>query len=205
MNTVRQLPEINQDHPAFGTGQALYQFAFSNKDGIGRLIIVEAKNPWAIFVLEKLIAKNNRVSDKCFVMAIFRECPKVGLKSDLIDEVSYIDFMIDVVDSDLLLSDPVITTAFQNSLSQEEAFYANEKLKFFEDTSEDVSDTFQSEPSTPVQNIDSNPNAKKLVFALTNLGYNKSIVQRRVQELGRRVEMEPIQDLIRESLRSMPM
>lgn len=220
METVNIHENFGTDHPAFGTSNGWYLFAFTNGSSIRRLALVEAKNKWAIMTMEFILRKSGHVSGTCHVISIFRNCDNIGLRSDEIDEIDYVDFMIDVVDSSLILANVATATMFRNSISKAECEYVSEKLSLI--SSKRMDDDFEQTMKTsglPVDKTDSvkeaddqvdNPistdskpkndaNAEKLCIALIGLGYNKKVVRKYVSELSN-TESKPIVSLVKEAL-----
>ncbi len=119
---------LDKKHPSFGIDQAWFQFAILSEDGsIRKLMLVEAQRVAAVATLEYILSKDGWVSSRCQVVAVFRQCPGIGMRSDIIDELSYVDFMLDIVDPDRLMADAVVSTYFVSSLTNDERRYAAAK------------------------------------------------------------------------------
>ena len=121
---------LDENHPSFGVDQAWFLFSVQAPDGaVRRLLTVEARGCAAVATLEYVLARDGKVSDRCSVLAVYRRCSDVGMRSELVDETSYVDFMLDVVDPDRLLADPTVATYFVESLTPEERGYAEAKTR----------------------------------------------------------------------------
>lgn len=203
---------IDQHHPSFGCEQAWFTVAVSrpNGPGVTKILLVEAKNAWAVQTIERIAVDGGRISRTCQVLAIHRDCSDVGIRSDLVEEISYVDFMIDIVDPDLLLEDPMTATGFRNSLNEEERAYASAKLA-----------SVPSRPVTPVRLVpraptlvpvhippapvpapDSEPARERLMSGLTGLGFKPAMARKFVDGLGERIH-QPVEVLLREGIRKM--
>ena len=124
---MENLP-ISQDHPAFGSNHAAYVFL----DGSGdepRLLLVEAPNHWAVFLMEKILEKDRKVNPTCRSMVVARDSRNVGLHSKLVTELSYPDFLVEKVEPCRILESPVTVKAFLHSLSKEEREDVNRRMK----------------------------------------------------------------------------
>jgi len=185
---------LDKDHPSFGTKNAAFLFAIGT-----RFLTVEAKNPYAVAALERLLMNNNQsVSDTCRVICVFRDYHNVGVRDDLVEEVSYVDFMTDIVNPSWLLTDTVTVTCFSKSISPEDRKHAMERAHAFKEASEGHSprEATKSGPAGSETRV-------QLVSALVGMGFKKNAVEKFARGLGDRVNKEPLTDLIREGLRSV--
>jgi hypothetical protein len=108
---------IGKSHPSFGCGQAWFLFAKTDSAGrMGKLLLVEAKNAWAVQTLER-IAADGRVAPDCELLSVHRQCPSIGIRSDRMEEVEYSDFVSDHVELSRVLSDTLSAHSFQSSLT----------------------------------------------------------------------------------------
>lgn len=202
---------IGQHHPSFGCVQAWFTVAVSRPNGPGmtKILLVEAKNAWAVQTVERIAVDGGRVSKTCQVLSVHRNCSDVGIRSDLVEEISYVDFMIDIVDPGLLLEDPMTASGFRNSLSEEERIHASMKLASTpvrEFIPVHAVPRHQSAPPVvpspmPVV-LDSEPARERLMSGLTGLGFKPAMVRKFVDGLGERIH-EPVQVLLREGIRKM--
>lgn len=87
-------------HPSHDCDQAWFLFAVDNHRGPGfcRLLLVEAKSHAAVAFLEHAAGEDQRVSPTCRLMTVHRQCPTIGIRSDLAEEVPLRDFAADIVD-----------------------------------------------------------------------------------------------------------
>jgi len=124
---------LQPSHPSYGCTQAWFVFGVLNPAGdITRVLIVEAKNIWAVQTLERVSNKDNRVNDHCELMTVGRQCASLGTRSDRAVEVSYVDFLIDIVEPHRLVEDHYIATTFDRSLTDADRAYAAKKLEALE-------------------------------------------------------------------------
>ncbi len=207
---------IAEDHPSFGCQQAWFLFSVTppGMRGAGRLLLVEAKNVWAVQTLERLTNSDNTVSRTCNLVAVFRNCDDVGIRSDLMDEISYVDFVIDMVDMDRLLSDSLSSSGFASSLTADEKAHAAKRLY-------DAPNPEDGQPE-PVQQLKANflppkddvqasksdcmlmmNGGERLSSALTGLGFKGPSVKKFIDSLGNRVMTDPIEVLLKEGIRAL--
>lgn len=106
---------IGHDHPSFGTSQAWFMFGMRFKGSITKILLVDAKTPWAVQCIERLLGDDQKVSDTCECISVFRDCD-IGIRNDLIEEVSFQEFMEVIVDKKRLLDDGLTIEAFGNAL-----------------------------------------------------------------------------------------
>jgi hypothetical protein len=196
MNDTQDL--LDSDHPSFGTRNATFQFALENPrtGALVRFILVEANNPYAVAAIERVLIQNEqRVSENCRALCIFRDTTTNGIRDGLVEEIPYIDFMTDIVEPGWLLADPVNVSCFNRSISAEEKEYALAKTRMLGQAPE-VEATPMVEASEPGQRV-------RLLAALTGMGFKKTAVSKFVDSLGARVDHAPLPDLLREGLRSL--
>lgn len=108
---------IDQNHPSFGTNQAWYTFAMRIKGSITKLFLVNAKNPWAVQCIERLLGDDQKVSATCECIMVFRDC-SIGVRNDLVEEISLEEFISVIVDKSRFLNDGLTIEAFQRSIQQ---------------------------------------------------------------------------------------
>jgi len=109
---------LKPEHPSYGCGQAWFLLAVKNHRGPGlcRLLLVEAQSEAAVAFVER-VADDGRVSDTASVMAVFRSCDSVGIRSDLAEEVGFADFANDIVDRARVDRDPLAVRAYREATS----------------------------------------------------------------------------------------
>jgi hypothetical protein len=187
---------ITPDHPSYGFDQAWFLFAMVS-DKIERVILVEAKNAWAVQTIER-IAVDGMVSSNCQLLAVHRHCPSIGLRSDLIGEISYVDFLIDIIDPNRINADSLTSTAVQNSLSSEERSYAIQKMNAMQNT------RCSDDPKHPISgSVSEHANYQDLMAALTGLGFKKNQAKRVLDEMGVRIAYMKMEDSIKEALQKL--
>lgn len=182
---------IDRDHPSYGAKRASFLFTIGTK-----LLLVEANNPHAVATLERVLINNNQtVSETCRVLCVFRNCDS-GIRDESVDEVLYIEFMTDIVDSNHILNDDITSTCFSQSVTPREREYMANREKALDLAAG------ESVQEVPVrEEIPENRN--NLFSALSGMGFKKKEVEKFISGLGPRVNEEPITNLIREGLRSL--
>lgn len=116
-------------HPAVGTSRAAYQFAIlSDSSALSGLLVVEAENEWAVASVEKLLLRDGFVNPSCRVLVVFRDHRSAGVRDGLVREMSYVDFMLDIVDSDRLIQADALE-CFSRSLSPGEREHARARIQ----------------------------------------------------------------------------
>ncbi len=189
------------DHPSFGTSRAVFLFAI----GPSRILAVEAKNPWAVLCLERLLLVDGKASDKCRAIQVIRDYRDVGTRDEMVEEVPFVDFMLDIADMDRLMGggndDALILAAFKNALSQQEVGTAVSKLHALRQLPADpfegyvpVVDQTESVPSDQTE---------RLTTALVGLGFKKPSVRGFVASLGEKIHKESLDSLIRQGLKAL--
>jgi len=193
---------LDQNHPSFGVETAMFLFAIGAKN-----LVVEAQNQYAVATLERLLIRNNQqVSEKCRVLCVFRECTEAGVRDDAVDEVPYIEFMMDIVNPKWLMNDKVTLACFNHSCSPKERTHALNRAKAFKATaspSHSASMPKMQAVFSPVKEQVDPDACKNLSSALSGLGFKKAETEKFVRNLGLRVNKEPITDLLREGIKCL--
>jgi len=200
---------LYEGHPADGTERAAYQFLISDPSTGApvRFLLVEAENPWAVAALEKILLRDARVSDNCRIIAVFRDHRVAGVRDDLLEEVPFTDFMVDIVDPERLESQ-VVQACFSKSLEPKAREYVLGRIREAESGVHTVSRTAapaRRPAPVPALSLQLPPsgNAEVLTSALCNMGFKRAEVKKFVSSVGPRVESDPVPDLIREGLKSL--
>lgn len=107
---------IGHDHPSYGTAQAWFTFAMRVRGAVTKVFLVNAKNPWAVQCIERLLGEDQKVSTTCECLMVFRDC-SIGIRGDLAEEISFEEFVSVIVDKDRFLNDPLTIEAFQQAIS----------------------------------------------------------------------------------------
>lgn len=201
---------LDRDHPSFGTSNATFLFALQDdRGGVVRFLVVEAKNPYAVATIERILVQNDQqVAPNCRVLAAFRDARNTGVRDDLVEEVSYVDFITDIVEASWLLADPVNTTCLSQSITAEEKQYIQQKAQMLAGTrsaprlvaAPEPEETEEEEQDEPEPNTNQRI---QLSAALTGMGFKKAAVDKFVRDLGSRADRAPLQDLLREGLRAL--
>ena len=198
MNTAKA-NLIGRDHPSFGIGHAWFLFSVTDlKAGrISRLLLVEARNAWAVQTLER-IAYDGKASPNCELLTVHRECD-IGIRSRMVEEVQYVDFMLDVVHPDRLLRDALVTTGFQHSLTPEEVEHARRKMD----------QTLPAAAPAPVLALPApaprpfgpeSANYQNALAALTDLGYKQGQARKVLNGLDSDAEDMSLESLVKLAL-----
>ena len=176
------------------------------------MILVEAKGPWAVQTMERLLQKDGAVSDTCFSLLVHRECPSIGIRAEIVEEVSYVDFMLDVVEPGRLLEDSIVSVSLRNSLTAEERAHASRKLENPAPVPARVQNPVPVPAQAPVLRVVKNsmsppmeetPTYAKLTGGLIHLGFKKADVKKFIDSLGPRLHSEKIEDLIRLGIKEL--
>lgn len=109
---------LRPEHPSYAYGQAWFLYAVKNHSGPGfcRLILVEAESHAAVAFLER-VGDDGRVSENVSVMAVFRTCPDIGIRSDSTEEVQFSVFANDMVDRARVDRDQLAVEAYREAVS----------------------------------------------------------------------------------------
>ena len=195
---------LSTEHPSYGCEQAWFLFSVKDAGRVARLLLVEARNEWAVQAVERIVAADGTVSQNCELLTVHRQCPSIGIRSDLVSEVDYVDFMVDVVDPGRIAGDQWTAAAFQQSLTPEDRSKAIEKMSrpAFPSAAVPARGNVipmrrpQPRPFSP----ESSDNYQNALAALTDLGYKRPQAKRAVDALGSRVDDIPLVEAIKESL-----
>jgi hypothetical protein len=197
-------PNLNKilykDHPAIGTKRAAYQFLIEGSNGTPvRFLLVEAENPWAVAAIEKILLRDARISNNCRIIAVFRDHRFAGVRDELLEEISFVDFIVEMVDSERL-QDPIVSFCMKKALSKEEKEHARERI-------EEMKSYIPKAEAAPVRTESVKDEAfgvreiELISSALCGLGFKKNEVKGFTASLGSRVKSEPIPELIKEGLK----
>jgi len=183
------------------------------------MLLVEAKGPWAVQTVERILLTDGKVSENCSVLMVHMDCPLIGLRDDIVEQVSYVDFMLDVVSPDRLLADALVTTSFRQSLTDEERQYASLKLSAMnantrreqapqaQETAPKASpgpvSPAQTPPALPMPQTAPNANYEQLMGGLLHLGFKRPDVKKFIDNLGPKLYSSKLEDLIREGLKEL--
>lgn len=209
---MENLP-ISKEHPAFGSNQAAYTFL----DGSGEtpsLILVEAPNHWAVFLMEKMLEEDRKVNPTCRSMLVVRDFRNVGLHSKLVKELSWPDFLVEKVEPARILESPVTVKAFLHSLTEAEREDVNRRMKKM------VALDRQKPPETPAApkalqapthlralpkpspgpSVAHQSKLDRLESALSGLGFKKKQISTWTKNLRPENLDAPVQDLLKNGI-----
>ena len=189
---------LKSEHPSYKTDQAWFLFAVLNPkgSGFGRLLLVEALNHAAVSFIERVISDDGRASNTCELMSVHRQCPSVAIRSDKIEEVSFIDFALDMVDRAKIDRDPLAVEAFKEATGETRKTPVPP-----------LAPSMRKTPSNPVTKPVPVPrqDMKKYedaMAALTGLGFKRPQAAAMLKPLENRLSTMAIEEVIRESLRN---
>lgn len=196
---------LHSAHPSFRAERATFLFAMRGEGGIRRLLLVEAKNAMAVQFLERLVAPDGTVSDTCAVMTVHLRSDDIGVRSDLVDIVPYVQFVSDIVDPGRVTADPLAEMALCASLDDRERAVLEATIR-----SRAARPARSSRPALPGPSLvppAPGPDRRRaehergrLEEALLGLGFKKPQVRAFVDEQDSRIGAVPIEDLVREAL-----
>lgn len=106
---------IGENHPSFGCGQAWFMFAMRVRGSITKVLLVNAHNPWAVQCVERILGEDQKASNTCECLSVFRDC-SIGIRNDSIEEISFMEFMTVIVDKDRYLNDTLTIHAFEEAI-----------------------------------------------------------------------------------------
>lgn len=202
---IKQVEVAGPDHPSFGLERAWYTFGVFNQDGaIQRLMLVEAENRNAVHVLESLVQTDGSVSPTCGLVSVSSARPQV--RSTAVDEVTFVDFMIDMVQADRWLDSPFLIGLFQNALSSVDRAIADMKVDQairLHEWEKERAQSAEPEVEAPVEEAEEPADDKltQLQSGLSGLGFAKRDVQNFV--LSVKHSAEPLQALLMEGIRTL--
>lgn len=204
---------VDRGHPSYGCKHAWFMFGIrAPGGGVSRILLVEAKNAWAVQTLEIILAEDGAVSGTCSVLVVHRDCESIGIRAEIVQEVEWVDFMLDIVEHGRILANAVVSVAFRNSLTPEEQRYASKKIDAMNAAmrAQAVKKTARAPAvaGLPKKVVPAMPDASpivctdeaekiKLIGGLVHLGFKKQEVVRFVDSLGPRVGREKLEDLVR--------
>jgi hypothetical protein len=173
-----------------------------------------------------MAAEDGKVSSNCELLSVFYE--KGSIRSRRVQEVKYVDFMLDVVDPGYLMQNTVVTTSFEQSLSKEEKRYANAKLDAMVELDRAKPQLVPVGPPPPqyplppemedvprleapvvidttaeVFNPETSVIYQQAMAALTDLGFKKPQVKKVLDDMGYRMEDDAIENVIKQALRQL--
>lgn len=222
---------LSDDHPSARTSRAAFLFA-SVREGGTRLLLVEAVRPEAVAAVELVIeAGRGAVSPGVVQVGVFRGYADVGIRDDILTEVPYVDFMTDIVDPELIVSSPRAAAAFAVSLTDDERARVMAKGGEAEPRPQQQrrpsggkgwfpANTKQRPRPAPHPEAERTPmrlvlapapapapagpsKRQRLESALSGMGFQKGVVRKFVDDLGPRVDSDPIESLIRDGLAAL--
>ena len=127
MGNIQNIEIAGPEHPSFNLEQAWYTFGVFTEDGsIQALMVVETENNNAVHMIESLVQQNGSVSNTCGLVAVSTHPPQI--RSTIVREIGFVDFIIDMVDADRWLGSPFLISLFRQSLSDVDVAVANLKI-----------------------------------------------------------------------------
>lgn len=109
---------LTTSHPSHGCKQAYFLFGLRAGSGFSKMLIVLAENEHAVAFVERLVASDNRVSPTCELLSVHRDCSSIGARSDMVEEVPFGNFALDMVERSRVTRDPLAYEALQEALKK---------------------------------------------------------------------------------------
>lgn len=191
---------LKPEHPSYKTDQAWFLFAVLNPkgSGFGRLLLVEALNHAAVSFIERVISDDGRASNTCELMSVHRQCPSVAIRSNKIEEVSFRDFALDMVDRVKIDRDPLAVEAFKEAVGGIKKTPVPPVAPSMRKT---LSNPVMESVPIPVPQQDKKK-YEDAMAALTGLGFKKPQAISMLKPLENRLSDMTMEEIIRESLKS---
>lgn len=171
---MEHIDPLTKDHPSFGCDRAIFIFSMIPVKGKSKSLVVEAKNSWAVALLERLSGQDQKVSPFCSLSMVVRNHRNVGVRSPDAIEVSLVDFVLDIVDRDKLLDDIGSMMSFAKCLSPEERSIVDAKLEAERAGVDDSIPKRVRKPDAKPAQVTAPPVA---ISALCSLGFKKKDVE----------------------------
>lgn len=191
---------LQTNHPSYGCEQAWFMFAVSTGARPVRLLLVEAKNSPAVQAIERIVARDGRASPSCELLTVHRQCPSIGIRSGMVSEVDYVDFMLDVVEPSRIVSDALTAGAFQESLGPEGRARALRKMEEMADPEPEEGPVARVIPMRPRFDPATSGTYQDVLAALTDLGYKKPQAKKAVDALGPAVDGMELSEAVKAAL-----
>lgn len=190
--------------------QTWFVFAVINGDDIARVLLVEAPNADAIRTLEGITKEDGKANPGCELLAIHKGnvTPR---SSRRLTEISYVDFIIDIVEPSRLVCNQRVATAFQKSFSEEDRKYAlmkMEAIEAFPEPEETPAAPMLERPKAPPlparEQAPMTPsNIHNVAAMLADLGFKKPQVKEVLASMGTKIDSMSLEDAVREALKSL--
>jgi hypothetical protein len=188
---IKNAQVAGPEHPSFGLHRAWYTFGVFSSDGsVKRLMLVEAENVYAINFLESVVQVDGAVSDTCGLVSISSQEPQI--RSIFLNEISYIDFVLDMVDANRWFESPFLVDIFQKSLSDVDKVVATMKMNAL---------IRRQKRETQNKKVSQEPDTEKLSqlkSGLINLGFSKKDVKKFIESIND--QTKSIRDLMAEGI-----
>lgn len=185
---------LHEDHPSYGCDKAWFIFS-DNKVGIvNRLILVEARNTFAVQTLEAIAASNDgMMNDTCELHMVIRNPESIGIRSDFVEGMDYVVFITEIVDASKIVSNSLVCAALQNSLPVGECNAATAEL------------------FSGIRNTPNKPEPKTVVdshiydnamSALIGMGFSKLQAVNLINSVGPQANSMDLNSLIKQALKN---
>lgn len=194
---------IGESHPSFGHKQMWFMFSMTVRGSITKVFLVNAQNPWAIQCIERVLGTDQKASPTCNCLAVFRDC-NIGVRSDMVEELGFQEFMEVIVDKDRFLSDSLTIHAFQKAISYREVPESTKRAL--------PPPRRHRDAPTPVVVSKNEPEAKKtqpsarraqVLGILTGLGYKAAQVEPVLGSLDVNFDDEDINKVVHMALQGL--
>jgi len=194
---------LTENHPSYGCEQAIFLFSICDENTVKRLIFVEANNEMAVQALEIITNADGLVNQFCELIAVYRNCQDVGIRSNFISVVDYIDFIIDIVDPARIALDEKASLAVMSSFSPEDHDEMIRKIgltiKQF-DSNEYCGSTIEPIQKSEKFDPKTSSNYCNVLSMLVNLGYKKTQAKKAVDSLGSNIDQMTLSDAAKTAL-----
>jgi hypothetical protein len=184
-----------------------FTFALLRGDEIVHIFLVKPASDWAVKTIEAVI-NNNRVSHNCELLAV--HTGQSHVKSSKVDEISYVDFVLDIVNPKVLAKN---YSLLDKSLTNSDRRYIVNKVKTLKSSKlrRRQSQTpypipppfpiFEEEaPISLAVTLKESINRQRVISALTDLGFKRPQVKEVVSLMGSKLDNMKLEDSIREAL-----
>jgi hypothetical protein len=180
---------LPSDHPSANTETA--QFLFQAD---GCLFLVEATNQYVVQAIELIAGPDQQPTPGCQLVAVFRDCGTVGIRSDNIVELEYANFLTMVADRKRIATIPGLKQCIAASLNEDDRTILSKVISEEQsDSSSSMLGNVENDEKAWAAGVD---NTTKLHTALSNLGFNKQAVRRYIKSLDPNVVKTPLEELI---------
>lgn len=199
---------LNPKHPSAKTPAAA--FLFQTSDG---LLFVEANTNLAVQAMELLCDEDNCPADGFELLGVFRDYGTIGIRSNDLVGISYVEFLARIVDKEKLANIPMLKECIAASLTPEDrkqmvSIIQSMKSSDEEESEDEDENEEDDEPDEDVEIVDTRSQntekeKTKLINALTGLGFQKKPVNTFIATITDEIGSTPIEKLIRKGIQNL--